>query len=141
MKINIKLFRKNAKMPVKSHEGDACWDLTVSAIKKKSLFKVHYLLGIGMDLPPNNSASIFARSSVHKRFMWLSNGVGVVDNPYKGEWQAVFYKIPFISKPYKVGERCCQFTFMGNWIDEGFNVVKELEDSSRGEGGYGSTGT
>ena len=139
--MNIKLLRSNSKLPEKAHKTDAGFDLTVSEIKKKTLFKIHYKLGFAVDLPENYYAEIYSRSSIHKRFLLLSNSVGIIDNGYKGEWQAVFYKIPFLSKPYKVGERCCQAIFK-RMQDKGisFNLVTELEKSERNERGFGSTG-
>ena len=141
MNIKIKLLKSNSKLPKKAHSTDAGYDLTITDIKKKSLFKVHYNLGIAVDFPSNMYAEVYPRSSIHKLFLWLSNSTGIIDNGYKGEWQAVFYKIPFLSKPYKIGDRCCQAVFK-YMQDAGLNFdkVDEIKDSVRGVDGFGSTG-
>lgn len=139
--IKIKKTDKNTKLPFKKHETDSGWDLTVHRVIKKSLFKIHYGLGISMDLPENLKAEIAPRSSIHNKYMLLSNSPGQIDNTYKGEWQAVFYKIPFLSKPYKIGERCCQAIFSYRQdLNLSFKTVDQLTTSERGSGGYGSTG-
>lgn len=138
--MKIKLLRENSVMPFKAHETDAGYDLTVSTIKKRSLFKVHYGLGIAVDFDKGWYAEVPPRSSIHKRLLIMSNSLGIIDNPYKGEWQAVFYRIPFISKPYKVGDACCQAIFK-TMEDEGmtFEPVDNVGTSDRGEGHHGST--
>jgi len=137
--MNIKLLHPKAEPPRKANESDNGYDLKVTGIKRKSLFKVHYTFGIAVDFHINGYAEVFSRSSIHKRFLWLSNGVGVIDSGYRGEWQAVFYKIPFLSKPYKIGEYACQALFKTR-RNESFTIVKELSDSDRGVKGYGSSG-
>ena len=140
MKLNIKLLRENSKLPRKAHPTDAGYDLFVSEIKKKSLFKVHYKLGFSVDFNESQYAEVPPRSSVHKRFMWMANSFGVIDNGYKGEWQAVFYRIPFISRPYKVGDACCQAIFKYMQDDQlEFREVDSVGSSDRGDGGFGHT--
>lgn len=143
MNIKIKFFNQKAVPPKKAHHTDAGFDLTVTEIKKKSLFKIHYKFGFGVEFPEGMYAEVYSRSSIHKKWLWLSNSVGIIDNGYTGEWQAVFYKIPFISKPYKVGDRACQaiFKFMQDaYTPIGFHSVNNLDNTERGEGGLGSTG-
>ena len=135
--IKIKLF-ENGMIPLKAHEDDAAFDCFVSGIKKKSWFKIHYTLGFATDMPADMFAKVYPRSSIHKRHLLLSNSTGIIDNGYRGEWQAVFYKIPFFSSPYKVGDACCQAIF-----EKSHNVTlrrsKELSTSVRGDNGFGST--
>ncbi len=141
MKIKFKKFNTNAVIPKQAHETDAAFDLTITEIKSKSLFKVHYKFGFGVQFPKGMYAEVFCRSSIHKIFMWLSNAVGIIDNGYTGEWQAVFYKIPFISKPYKVGDRCCQAIFKRSDFQKiTFEEVENLIDTDRNKNGFGSTG-
>lgn len=140
MKVRIKLLKSNSRLPRKAHDTDAGYDLFVTEVIKKSLFKVHYGLGIATDLPENVYVEIPPRSSIHKKYLWMSNSTGIIDNSYKGEWQAVFYKIPLISTPYKVGEACCQalFKLMQN-KNLNFELVDNVGTSVRGSGGFGST--
>jgi dUTP pyrophosphatase len=77
----------------------------------------------------------------------LNNSMGIIDSDYRGEWKVVFTQIPIpidghmgtTGFPYQVGDRVAQIYF-----DKVENVKfvesEELNDSSRGEGGFGSTG-
>ena len=78
-------------------------------------------------------------SSIHKKWLLLSNSIGTIDSGFTGEWRAVFYKIPFISTPYKAGERAVQVIFR-QIIPTTFVIVNKLNPTERGEGGFGSSG-
>ena len=138
MKVKIKKLFKDAVLPKQAKQGDAGIDLTVHRIIKKSLFKIEYGFGVAMELPPNTYADLRPRSSIHKFWMLLSNSCGVADEGYRGEYKAVFYKIPFLSTPYKVGERAIQM-ILKNYHPVEFIEIDNLSESERGEGGYGST--
>jgi dUTP pyrophosphatase len=70
--------------------------------------------------------------------MTLTNCVGVIDSDYRGEITAVFAGGD-IRTEYKVGDRICQLIIMPYPVVE-FIEAKELSDTARGTGGYGSTG-
>lgn len=141
MDINIRLIGNNSKVPIKAHETDSGFDLTVDRVISESPFKIVYGLGVAIEFPDTMYGKIYSRSSIHKAFLWLANSVGIIDNSYRGELKAVFYKIPFISKPYKVGERCCQLIIaFRRDIGLKFNVVDTISETERGENGFGSTG-
>ena len=94
------------------------------------------------DLTPNKvNLSIDARprSSVWKTGMILSNCEGTIDEDYTGEVSAVFYHVMPNMPRYKVGDRIVQIK-LGTAIPMEFEVVEELNDTERANGGYGSTG-
>ena len=71
--------------------------------------------------------------------MVLSNSVGTVDEPYRGEISAVFYHVMPNMPRYKVGDKVCQLHISTTErID--FELVEELTPTNRGCNGYGSTG-
>jgi dUTP pyrophosphatase len=71
--------------------------------------------------------------------MILSNCEGTIDELYRGEVSAVFYHVMPNMPRYKVGDRICQIKL--GWTERlEFNEVDELDDTVRGDGGYGSTG-
>lgn len=95
-------------------------------------------LGVAMELPEGYEAHILPRSSTYEKWgITMVNSEGIVDNSYRGEWQfaakadrdAVIY----------AGDRICQFR-----IERSQDIilveVEELSETSRGEGGFGSTG-
>lgn len=87
----------------------------------------------------NLSLDFRPRSSVWKTGMSLSNCEGTIDELYTGQVYAVFYHImPFMPK-YEVGDRIGQIK-IGLTFPIEFVEVDSLNDTERGEGGYGSTG-
>lgn len=139
MKVKFKKLVENSVLPKQANPGDAGMDLTVTSIKSKSLFKITYGFGLASEFDERYYAKMVSRSSVHKTFMLLSNGQGTIDSCYRGEWMAVFYKIPFLSKPYKIGERAVQIIFR-KLPKVSITEVQELSETQRGTGGYGSSG-
>ncbi len=90
---------------------------------------------------PNYAAVILPRSGMgHKKGIVLGNLVGLIDSDYQGElmistWnrgQASFTLEPF--------ERLAQLVVLPV-VQATFNEVKDFEESDRGTGGFGSTGT
>jgi dUTP pyrophosphatase len=137
MQLKIKL--NGGVMPKKANKTDAGYDLTVSRIVKKSLFKITYGFGLSYEIPNGFYCDLRPRSSVHKTYMILSNCCGVGDAGYRGEVMAVFYKLPFISKPYKVGQRALQLIPMKlNSVE--LMQVETINETERGNKGYGSSG-
>lgn len=138
MKVKIKRLTENSVIPTYAKDLDAGLDLTVTSVKK-SLFRVEYGFGIAIQPPQGYFVDIRPRSSVWKTRMLLSNGCGTGDAGYTGEYKAVFWKIPFLSKPYKIGERAVQI-IIKRFEKVEFEEVEELSKTERGSGGYGSTG-
>jgi dUTP pyrophosphatase len=96
-----------------------------------------------MEIPDGMVGLIFPRSSIRKTRLQLSNSVGVIDSGYRGELQATFNKIITTienqKNDYKVGDRICQIIIVPHPIIQ-IVEVDELSESSRGIGGFGSTG-
>lgn len=135
-------LRHNAKPPVKAHEDDAGWDLSVSRIKPHDCGDmITYGCGLAFDFSSVGFADVRPRSSVYKHRMVLCNGVGTIDAGYRGEVTAVFYLLPE-SNMYHYAERFAQLVFPmlqpGDEVE--FIEVAELSETSRGDGGYGSSG-
>ena len=76
------------------------------------------------------------RSSIFKTGLHMSNSVGVIDKTYRGELKAPLFGDGLV----KMGDRVVQIVApdMG-WIRE-VRLVETLPETSRGEGGFGSTG-
>lgn len=138
--MKVKLLNTEARLPVYAKAGDAGMDLTVTSIEKINWFTYRVKFGIAIELPENYFALVFSRSSIWKYgLIWLSNSVGVIDNGYRGEIQAVFHRIPFLSRMFEVGERATQLVIQRY---EYFRVLlsNELSATERGENGFGHTG-
>jgi dUTP pyrophosphatase len=80
------------------------------------------------------------RSSIAKTPLRLSNSIGLIDAGYRGEIMAAVDNIKNEAFTVTPGQRLFQLVAMdGSPIH--FDIVDALSDSSRGMGGFGSTGT
>ncbi len=96
--------------------------------------------GIKIALPAGFEAQIRPRSGLAlKHGVTLLNTPGTIDADYRGEIQLII--INHGSRPFTVnrGERMAQMVIQKVWQGV-FREIVELEDTSRGEGGFGSTG-
>lgn len=145
MNIKIKKVNSNAKLPYRATEGSAGADLFACLEEESVILKPNERMliptGIAISLSDRNyGAFIFPRSSLSSKFgISLANCVGVVDSDYRGE-----IKVPLINhsdEPFTVnnGDRIAQLVIMPVVIPE-FIEVEQLDDTERGEGGFGSTG-
>lgn len=96
-------------------------------------------LGIKMQLPEGYEAVVVPRSSTFKRYHILqANHFGVIDNQYRGQWMFPAYAVDQIFIPKN--DRICQFRIQKTQSKIAFEEVNELDETERGEGGFGSTG-
>lgn len=79
------------------------------------------------------------RSSIWKTGLILSNCEGTIDELYRGEVLAYFYEVIPNKEKYKVGDRIGQIK-LGFTLPIEFEEVDELSETTRGTGGFGSTG-
>jgi dUTP pyrophosphatase len=138
--VKIKKLNENAVIPSYSKAGDAGMDLTITSEIENTSFSVTYGFGIALEIPRGYVGLVFPRSSIRNQELILSNSVGVIDSGYRGELQATFKKTNGLdSLKYKVGERGAQIVIMPHPNIE-LIEFKDLSDSERGSGGFGSTG-
>ena len=139
MKVKIKLLNPDAKIPKRALEDDACYDVVATSIKDLGDGRIEYGSGIAMEIPKNTQADFRARSSIHKTGLLLSNSIGTIDEGYRGEIGAVFYHVIPTLPPYEVGDRILQMQIRTR-EDVVFDVVDELSETVRADGGFGSSG-
>ena len=86
------------------------------------------------------SYNMYPRSSVSKTPLRLANGVGLCDAAYTGSLKAALHNTdPVNDFTIKKGERYVQLAYF-NLEEISFKLVDELRDTTRGAGGFGSTG-
>ena len=143
MRIKIKKLHPNAVKPTYAKESDAGMDLVATEIISETPSQITYGTGLAIEIPDGMVGLIFPRSSIRNTGLTLSNSVGVIDAGYRGELQATFNKtrktIENEKNDYKVGDRICQIIIVPHPIIQ-IVEVDELSESSRGIGGFGSTG-
>ena len=135
MKVKVKKVRENAIIPNYAKSGDAGIDLTAVDRSVEGIW-ITYYTGLSMEIPEGYVGLLFPRSSVYKTEQRLANSVGVIDSGYRGE---IMMKFNRSMKEYQVGDRIGQIIILPYPQIE-FEEVKELSITSRGSGGFGSTG-
>lgn len=142
--VKVKKLKENAVVPKRATIGSAGADLYACidepvTIEPGSLAMIP--TGLAIELESSDCAAfLFARSGLGvKHGITLSNGVGVVDSDYRGEVCVGLCNVSNESYIISAGERIAQMVIMPVKPAE-FVVADELSDTSRGEGGFGSTG-
>ena len=160
MKVKVKKISNKAVLPYKKYNPDFCYDVVATSCEEVAPNVYKYGLGLAFQIERgkeritdigkieewyahcsrlNLSLDFRPRSSVWKTGMVLSNCTGTIDELYTGEVSAVFYHIMPNMPKYEVGDRIGQIK-IGVTLPIEFFEVDELNQTSRGMGGYGSTG-
>lgn len=138
MKVKIKKLHEDAVIPGYAKDGDAGMDLTAVDVESDGGV-ITYKTGLAVEIPRWHVGLLFPRSSVYKTGQSLTNCVGVIDSGYRGEIMLKFTLSPY-QREYEIGDRVGQLIIMPYPMIE-FEEVEELTETSRGKGGYGSTGS
>ena len=97
--------------------------------------------GIAMEIPDGYVGLIYARSGIAtKRGLAPANKVGVIDSDYRGEIMVALHNHSNRSAKIDAGERIAQIV-IAPYIQADFTEAESLDDTERGAGGFGSTGT
>lgn len=143
--IKIKIFRlpHNKTVPAYKTEGSSGMDLSAAInepVELKPLERKLIPTGIKVEIPRGYEIQVRARSGLSlKHGITLINCIGTVDSDYRGE-----ICVPLVNlsdKTYKIQpeERIAQMVVCPVEYPE-IVITKELSDTSRGTGGFGSTG-
>ena len=141
--VNIKLLNDLAKVPTRGSEYAAGYDLYAATdyiidIAPHSTVKIG--TGVAMELPEGTFGAIFARSGLAtKKGLRPANCVGVCDSDYRGEYIVPLHNDTDEIMSIEPGERIAQMV-IAKYEQAKIEVVTELSETTRGEGGFGSTG-
>ena len=141
MKIRIKRFDKELPLPEYKTDGAAamdCYAREDATIDADSLGYVP--LNVAIEPPRGHFVFVAARSSLHKRGLFLANSVGIGDEDFSGdedEYKAALYNFTDTPVEIKRGERLIQIMVLPFDRVE-WEEVASLDNESRG--GYGTTG-
>lgn len=141
--VKIVQLRENAVIPTRGSDYAAGYDLYAAEpenvyIMPHSTVKIK--TGLAMELPENTFGAIFARSGLAtKQGLRPANCVGVCDSDYRGEYIVALHNDTDIVQTVVPGERIGQLVLLP-FLPIDFQLVDELTDTGRGEGGFGSTG-
>ena len=122
------------------HDGDAGLDLFIIHEQTVNAGESAFIhLQIACANEDNKPYLLLPRSSISKTPLRLSNSIGLIDAGYRGEIIAAVDNIKNYSYKLEPGQRLFQLVAMdGSPIH--FEIVDELSETSRGSGGFGSTG-
>lgn len=142
-KISVKLLRPGARIPTYGTEASAGADLYACMQDKVEVGPGQNVMiptGIAMEIPKGYAGLVFARSSMGaKRGLAPANKVGVIDSDYRGEIRVVLHNHSGEPQSVEPGERVAQLLIVPVFTP-GFQEAEKLSDTSRGAGGFGSTG-
>lgn len=144
MELKIKKINENAVVPSRATKGSAGMDLyacITEPITLQPFERITVPTGIAVALPSNEYAVfIFARSGLGiKHGISLSNGVGVIDSDYRGEICVGLQNLSNTSYTINPNDRIAQMVAMPVAIPE-ITIVKQMDETERNTGGFGSTG-
>ncbi len=141
-KVGFKVLRDGVSTPVYGHRGDGAVDLTVfEAVVLEPFERLALPLGFALEMPSDAIALILPRSGISlNTSIILPNSPGLIDPTYKGEVAVIVANIdPKNRCVIEAGTRIAQMLFLPRTGVE-FYSIDALSDSSRGSGGFGSTG-
>ena len=142
-KLKIKRLNPLALLPARATSGSVGYDLCACLEAPLTLpahGRVVVPTGIAAELMPETAGFIFGRSGLGiKHGIVPSNAVGVIDSDYRGEILVGLQNHGDADYHIQPGERIAQLVIMPVLLPE-TEETTELEDTSRGTGGLGSTG-
>ena len=140
--MKIKLLSNKAKIPTKGSEDAAGWDLystTDAIIPPHTTAKIS--TDIAIEIPNGYFGAIFARSGLAaKQGLRPANCVGVIDSDYRGPIIVALHNDTDETKEVMLGDRIAQLIILPVCDFGGWEVVDELSDTERGDGGFGHSG-
>lgn len=136
--MKVKKLDPRAKLPQRAHPTDSGADLfalTRTVLAPRSITHVH--TGIAVELPENTSGIIWGKSSVESK--GIKAMAGLVDAPYRGELIVCMYNLNDTEFVFEAGQKVAQLVVLPT-LYPAFEQADELSDTSRADGGFGSTG-
>ena len=140
MKVNVMKLDAGAIIPKYAKGGDAGMDLYAVSFGIDQNNNYVFGTGLAMEIPEGYVGLIFPRSSISRTAHSLRNAVGVIDSGYRGEIMLKFDINTHNSPVYEIGDRIGQVVILP-YPQVEFEEVFELSKTTRGNGGFGSTGT
>lgn len=132
----------NVKAPAKAHDTDAGLDLHVPEgqtclVRRGAIYTID--LGVRAAIPDGYYGQLTLRSSAGAKGLTMPHGVGVIDSGYRGNVKLL---VAALTEPVLVaaGDRICQLIIRKLPAIEWESGVVD-DNTSRGQGGFGSTGT
>lgn len=132
------VLEKGAYLPTRAHEADAGYDLraTEGCTIFPGMSKV-FDTGVHVQLPKGTCGLLVSKSGLNTKFGLVSTGL--IDSGYTGSVRVKLYNHGMNPVSIEIGQKISQLVILPIFTPE-LEVVEELEDTDRGDGGFGSTG-
>lgn len=142
--VKVKKLHADAKLPVRGTASaagaDLCACLDDASVTVHAGETVFIHTGIAVEIPEGFAGLIFARSSLGvKRGLAPANKVGLIDSDYRGEILVALHNHGSEDQVIERGDRIAQLVIIPYFAAD-YVEADELSDTSRGSGGFGSTG-
>lgn len=138
MKIKIKKLHPDAVLPKYAHSGDAGMDLfSVEDLILKPNYRAKVKTGISIELPKGYVSLIWDKSGIASK--GIKTMGGVIDCGYRGEYIVVLVNLSSENYEIKKGQKIAQ-VLIQKVENPKIEIVEELSETSRGDGGFGSSG-
>jgi dUTP pyrophosphatase len=131
-----------ARAPERAHDGDAGYDLYASeAALLGPGQRASVGTGIAVAIPEGCAGLVLPRSGLARRHgIGLANAPGLIDSGYRGELRVLLLNTDRSEEfQVEVGDRIAQLLLV-RYESGPVEEVAELDETARGEGGFGSTG-
>lgn len=142
--VNVKKLSASATLPTYGSDYAAGADLYANLNENKTIAPgetVFIPTGLAMEIPIGYAGFIYARSGLScKKGLAPANKVGVIDADYRGEIMVALHNHSREAVTIEANERIAQIV-IAPYLKAVFEETDTLQDTLRGEGGFGSTGT
>lgn len=143
MVVEIKRLTDTARLPERGSESAAGYDIVADLTEDVTIAPhttAMIATGLAAAIPEGYYGGIFARSGLAaKENLRPANCVGVIDADYRGEIKVALHNDSDEPRTVTAGERIAQLVICP-FLAVDFAESKELSDTERGSGGFGSTG-
>ncbi len=143
MDVPARLLTDTARLPARAHDDDAACDLYADeAATIAPGARATIATGVALALPPGSCGLVVPRSGLAARHgITVLNAPGLIDPGYRGEVKVVLFNSdPDESFTVAPGDRIAQLLVLETAAGALALTSGDLEATTRGEGGFGSTG-
>ena len=135
---NSQLWNDHPTYNKAKNNEDCGLDIPLSESHTIPANSIAYTVDLGFKAEQNHGYMLIPRSSISKTPLRLANSIGIIDKSYRGK---VMVKLDNISnKDFQLKKGSCYFQIIAfNGVLPKFLLVNEINETKRGEGGFGST--
>jgi len=141
--LQVQIITPGAKLPERKTDGSAGFDVAACITEEVIITPGETRMigtGLAVALPPGHAAFIYARSGLGiKHGVIPANYVGVIDSDYREEVVVGLRNTSGMPFTVRNGDRIAQMVISKCELPE-LVLYDELDDTPRGDGGFGSTG-